>query len=151
MNIDFIKEAASRPKVLSWLMAFFPIFSLLICMSLLAGKAQDVQAQPVSNEGPPAIILLLMAILLLAKCTALVAVVRRWYYGWIYHLLELNFLLFIFGLLIVIKILTTPLGVLGGVGIVLSLASLYVDLNLKKLWLERSAKDYYYVGRLTHA
>ncbi len=151
MNIDSIKEIASRPRVLSWLMAFFPIFSLLICMSLLAGKSQNVQAQPVPNEGPSAIILLLMTVLLVAKFTALVAIVRRWYFGWIYHLLEMNFLLFVFGLLVVIKILTTPLGILGGAGIVLSLLSLYVDINLKKLWLEREARDYFGVGRLTHA
>ncbi|MFL0805291.1 MAG: hypothetical protein K6L81_16385 [Agarilytica sp.] len=151
MNIDAIKEGVSQPKTLSWLVALFPILSFLVCMSLLGGSSEDVQAQPASNEAPPSIILVLVAILFLAKFVALVSLVRRWYYGWIYHLLEVNFLLFVFGLLIVIKILTTPLGVSGGVGIALSLASLYVDLYLKQQWLGRNARDYFNVSRLTHA
>ncbi len=151
MSIASIKAVVSRPKVLTWLVALFPILSLLACMFLLAAQPEDSQPQTDSSKGPPIIILLLLAIFLVAKFIALAAVVRRWYYGWIYHLLEMNFLLFVFGLFIVIKILTTPLGLLEGVGIALSLVSLFVDLYLKQRWLGKDAKDYYDVSRLTHA
>ncbi|MFL0800577.1 MAG: hypothetical protein K6L80_09020 [Agarilytica sp.] len=151
MNTDKMRSMISQPKVLSWLVALFPVLSLLFCMSILAVKPDDAPPQAVSNESPPFIVLLLMMTLLLAKILALVAIVRHWYYGWVYHLLEVNVLLFVFGLIIVINILTTPLSFVGALGITLSLGSLFTVFYLKALWLSKGPKDYYDVSRLTRA
>ncbi len=150
-----VKGLRTKAGLTSLAVAFFPIISLIVSFLLLGDSSQESQAAPARESGGLSIWILIalsMAILILAiKLAAILGNVMGWYYGWLLHILELNFALFFVGIAIILSIFTTEFSVEGGIKVVIGLCCLAINIKLKALWIGRDVRERFDVARMTHS
>lgn len=146
-----------RTKVgwISLAVAFLPIISLIVSFMLLGGSAPESKGAPIDESAGMSILMLLalsIGVLILAiKLAAVLGNVMGWYYGWLLHILELNFVLFFVGIAMILSILTSDFSVEGGIKVVIGLSCLVINIKLKALWLGLEVRERFDVARATHS
>lgn len=146
-----------RTKIgwVSLAVAFIPLISLIASFLLLGGSPQEPKGASASESSDLnmwvvlglSVVFLILAI----KIAAVIGNVMGWYYGWLLHILELNFVLFFVGITIILSIFTTELSVEGAIRVVIGLCCLAINLKLKALWTGRELREHFDVTRMTHS
>lgn len=146
-----------HPRFSATLVAIYPLLSLVVFGILMAsgGNPDSSDASEASGAqnagGPPLIVLFVLLAILVSKGLAVAGNFRRWYYGWVFHLIELNLVLFLQGLFLVIAVLSFELALASAVKLILMMGCLYFSTVLKSVWCERNVTDRYRVTYYTHA
>lgn len=136
--------------------AVVPLLSLVICVVIMsvAGGASDTSEPPSEPSPLSAGALIVFALLLgiaMIKILAVIGNVARWYFGWLYHTVEINIVIFILGLLLVVSVLSAPLTLPGLVNVITVFLALALNLYLKSLWALKEVREAYHVTHYTHA
>ncbi|MFL0811597.1 MAG: hypothetical protein K6L76_14350 [Agarilytica sp.] len=150
-----VKLFRSSPKLAATVLAVYPILGLVFCVYLFAKPPSDAESAQVaaqqSTGGPPVLVILILLLIVASKITAVVGLYRRWYLGWVFHILELNLVIFIQGLFLVIAVLSMDFALQSAVKLILMMACLYISVLLKMFWRGRDITDRYQVTSYTHA
>ncbi len=159
-----VDRSRQRSLVLAIFMGLFPLLSVLLCLDLLLPFAEQntvaQSAQPVTQREIPGqplgggsssenigwLPLVPIFLALLAKLAAIVGNVRRWYYGWVFHSIEIHLVIFIHVLLIVISVFSLPLTLVGLFKFLLLFMLLITNFQLQSYWSGRKVRDLYRVG-----
>lgn len=150
MSNNQINRVLGNPKVLSWLMVIMPIVSLIVFIIATSSPPEAPVADEGTQSGPPVIAIMLLMLILGLKITAVIGVAKKWYFTWVYQLIELNFLVFLMGLLLIIAVLTLELAFVNAIKIVFCFGVLAFNLHIKRCWITRNIKEFYGVPELTH-
>lgn len=143
------KNLHNKPILSSCLLAFFPWVSLVFSFIIL-GEAPKEPGPAAEPEGSLIGLFILFGILLF-KFSLLAAAIKKRYFAWVYHILELNFILFFYGIAVVIAVLTIDLNLTGALKISISLLCLFINIQLRSLWIGRSVRERFDVARITHS
>lgn len=151
----FVKCFRTKAGWISLAVAFFPLTSLIVSFMLMGGNSPESNGAPGSERAAMSIWVLLalsMGVLMLViKLAAVLGNVMGWYYGWLLHILELNFVLFFVGIAMILSILTSDFSVEGGVRVAIGLCCLVINIKLKAAWVGREVRERFEVGRMMHS
>jgi len=167
------KTTRSFSRFIAIIVSVFPLVTILMCMLLLgppSGKEDiDSKYQPtieeadeVGNNNTEAnvrqhsgllgfIIPLIYFAFIVAKLLAVIANLSRWYYGWIFHMIELNLVVFACGLIVIVSIFSLEFSFSGLLKLLSLFFLLWANYHLKSYWSGRQIRDWYRVGHYIHA
>ncbi len=146
-----IAQIFDNPRILSWLMVVVPLISIVVVFSSMLVPPEASVPAETDNGGSSGFLTLVIFSVLGLKLTAVVGVVKKWYFTWVYQLIEANFLVFLMGLLLIIGVLTLELSVVSGVKIALCFGLVFLNIKIKHHWLTRDTRGFYCVPHVTHA